>query len=166
MSLSQSTLTDIANLVVGYIAENEGCRLRVYKDTRGIRTIGYGCNLEEPAAKALFVKLGVSFTMALLGNLTLTQDQANTLLVLQIFPMIEAADRIFPAFPVLPNNVKKVVVDMLFNLGEARFSEFKGFISAINSQKYKEAAAHLASSLWATQVKTRAQKAIALLESV
>lgn len=148
-----------------HIAKHEGCKLTVYRDTRGFRTVGYGFNLDAGDAKTICLKLNISFTLLILGSLALTQQQADDILSMQIAPCIDTAAAIFPMFELYPDNVKIVIVDLIFNLGHAGFDNFKHFIDAIRHQDWKGAAAHLADSLWAKQVKTRADDNIALLES-
>ena len=55
------------------------------------------------------------------------------------------------------NSVRqKVLVDMGFNMGIPRLNKFSRMWSAIDKQEYKSAAEEMQDSLWAGQVKSRA----------
>ena len=55
-----------------------------------------------------------------------------------------------------PDDVKKVVIDMCYNLGVSGFSKFKKTIYLFDTGQYEEASEEMLNSKWANQVKTRA----------
>lgn len=158
-------LAHVAELVIPTIMRHEGLRLRVYRDTKGIRTIGYGCNLEAPEAKKVCYQAGVSYIGLMVGTDKLTEEQAKNILTLQVFGVIEDAMKLFPNFLEMPNNVKIVVCDMIFNLGAAGFREFVHLNAALNAGQWKVAASCMQHSLWYAQVGQRAKDDIALMEA-
>ena len=116
------------------IAKHEGLRLKVYKDTVGIETIGYGRNL---------VDVGI------------TPETAEMMLQEDIDRSIEDADK-FEWFARLNEVRQAVIIDMLFNLGLTRFKKFKHTIIYINSSRYADASREMLNSKWAKQVGDRA----------
>ena len=116
------------------IAKHEGLRLKVYKDTVGIETIGYGRNL---------VDVGI------------TPETAELMLQEDIDRSIEDADK-FEWFARLNEVRQAVIIDMLFNLGLTRFKKFKHTIIYINSSRYADASREMLNSKWAKQVGDRA----------
>jgi lysozyme len=64
---------------------------------------------------------------------------------------------IFPNFDNLSDVRQRVLVDMMFNLGEVRFRGFKRLIAAVKSGDYERASQEMEASKWHTQVKSRAQ---------
>ena len=124
------------------IKEAEGYRARIYTDTVGVRTIGYGCALDigwpEPFAAAV-AKL-----------------------------QIEAAElecEAFDWYRDLDPMRQSVVIEMVFNLGMAKFQGFRHLIDAISRKDYATAAREMLSSLWARQVKGRAIRLAHIIET-
>ena len=62
------------------ISRHEGKRQCVYKDTRGIPTIGIGYNLENPGARSAIAAVGADYESILSGKTCLTDSQ-----VMQLF---------------------------------------------------------------------------------
>lgn len=54
------------------VAESEGTRSCVYKDSLGIKTIGIGFNLEKSGAKATIQNLGLNYDSVCNGSTCLT----------------------------------------------------------------------------------------------
>lgn len=124
------------------IMQGEGLRLRAYKDSLGLLTIGYGRLIDEGG--------GISTAEAetMLQN-DLAQDEAT-------------ARSFFPTFEALSDNRKAVLLDMAHNLRN-RLSGFAQFRSAVAAGDYAKAAEHMVDSLWAKQVGQRAQRLAKLM---
>lgn len=117
------------------ITEHEGKRLDLYQDTEEIYTIGVGHNLEAK---------GISEAVC---ELMLEED---------IGEAIEDADT-FRWFESELNDPRRaVVVDMIFNLGLTRFTQFKKTIQFLENGLFQSAAKEMLDSKWATQVGRRA----------
>jgi GH24 family phage-related lysozyme (muramidase) len=69
-------------------------------------------------------------------------------------------------FDTLPEEVKEILVNMIFNLGRTRLSKFKKMNKAIFSLDWKNAAKEGRDSLWYNQVTNRAERLMSRLESV
>lgn len=150
-------------MITELIEKHEGRRKTVYTDSRGILTIGVGWNLEDPDSDVIAGHFGLDLADLKAGTAALTDDQINQVRDYQINEAILAAKKIFPNFDTMPQNPQAVIVDMIFNLGETRFTKFVSTIGQLKAGNWKQAAIDAAASLWAKQVPHRAADDIALL---
>lgn len=118
------------------LVRHEGLRLKVYRDSRGILTIGVGRNVQD---------VGISLDECML---MLEHDISTKLLELS-----EA----FPWFQKLDPIRQDALVDMSF-MGVERVKDFHDMISAIQKQDWDAAAAAMLESHWAEQVHDRAKE--------
>ena len=142
MSLSLSI--EMRRYIKARIATEEGFRQFPYEDTTGNLTIGFGRNLDTK---------GIS------------HDEALKLLEND---MLEAEREVWKSCPwynALSEVRKIVILDMVFNLGIEKFSEFRGMIAAIQEGNFAEAAEHMRHSLWETQVGKRADRLADMMET-
>ncbi len=123
------------------LRRHEGCRLKAYRDTVGVWTIGYGHTGPE-------VREG----------LEINQEQAEDWLAEDVNEAIADAKAVCGSFDALDWVRKTVVVNMAFNLGRKKLSAFHATLGAINAGDYSSAALHMLASRWATQVKGRARE--------
>jgi len=93
-----------------FLRKVEGLKLKSYKDSKGVITIGYGRNLESK---------GINVSEA---ELMLNRDVNDS-----IGNLID----IFPNFFNMSENLRIVLVSMMFNLGKDGFLSFKKFIEAV-----------------------------------
>lgn len=125
------------------LIRDEGLRLKPYRCTAGKLTIGVGRNLDD---------VGI------------TRDEALYLLDGDIARVKAEVRKAFPWFDGLDDDRQDVVLNMVFNLGLYRFSQFHQTIKAIESGDYKKAAEQMRKSLWARQVGARAERLAARME--
>lgn len=135
-------MTDRQKLVEQLVL-HEGLRRFPYADTTGHLTIGVGRNLTDK---------GITFGEAMI-LLDHDLDEAIT----------DLAD--FPWFAGLDAVRQRVLVDMRLNLGAAGFRGFKRMIRMLSEEKYALAAGSMRDSLWAKQVKSRADRLIKMMTS-
>lgn len=117
------------------LKKHEGKRLKVYDDTEGIATIGYGRNL---------VGVGIS------------DDEAEYLLGNDITRAWQGAMEVVPSFATLTDARQEVLVEMVFNLGAAGVSKFRKTLFFIAEKDWDKAAEEMLDSQWAEQVGNRA----------
>lgn len=117
------------------LEQEEGLRLKIYRDTKDISTIGYGRNLES---------VGISTTEALylLGN--------------DVTRVVADLDRELPWWRILSQNRRIVLADMCFNMGISKLLQFRKTIALIQAKRFPEAAIEMLKSNWAKQVGDRA----------
>ncbi len=119
------------------IKQDEGLRLTAYQDTLGNWTIGYG---HTPATE------GEVWTLA----------QAEEALALDLDEAADELDKALPWAEQMGVVRWSVLVNMAFNMGIERLSEFHMMLAAAQAGDFEEAATQMLNSLWASQVGDRA----------
>ena len=137
------------------IANHEGKRNCVYKDTMGIKTIGIGFNLETPGARAAIAKVGADYDSIVSGKTCLTDQQVNELFEPSYQSAVSGASRAVSSFSSLCCNVQEIMIDMDYNLGDGGFASFTGFIGYIIAKDWANAAADGRGTAWCGQVGRR-----------
>lgn len=127
--------------ILADLRRDEGLRLKIYTDTVGKQTIGYGHNLDA---------LGISEHIA---DLILEEDFVNTLTEL---------NKRLPWWRTLTKLQRRGLVNMAFNLGLPKLLKFKKMLAALKKGKKERAAAEALDSKWAKQVGKRAWRIAAL----
>lgn len=140
------------------LIEHEGKRWSVYVDSQGHPTIGVGFNLQRAGAKQSIESVGADYEHVLSGKDRLNDHQIEQLFKRDISDSIRYCREVLPNFGELSSTRQRVVVDMMFNLGKAKFATFKKFIHAVRNAEYEKAAKEMEDSKWHGQVKTRAVK--------
>ena len=135
-----------------YIKKNEGLRLRPYRCSEGKLTIGYGRNLDSMKPTTTRVK-------------SVTKKKANAMFSEDLGTAINALRKTFdPKYlSTLSSDRATVLIDMMFNLGETRFKEFKKMIKAVNTKNFDKAGDEIMDSKYAKQVPGRAKRNAALM---
>ncbi len=123
---------------------HEGVESKPYKCSAGYLTIGVGRNIEERG---------------------LSEDEIDFLLDNDIEIVMKEVLVKFDWFKNLSEVRKRVVADMIFNLGLPRFSQFKNMIKAIEDEDWTEASEQMMDSKWADQVGSRAQRLRVMMET-
>lgn len=119
------------------LLRDEGVRLKVYKDSVGVLTIGVGRNLEDK---------GLSLAEA---ELMLDNDITEfTAAVLAALPWTARLDEVRRA----------ALINLAFNLGVRGLLGFQKALVAIEAGDWFTAAAHMMDSRWAKQVGIRAER--------
>jgi lysozyme len=94
-------------------------------------------------------------------NTKITKERAEVLLEADTNEAIrDAEDLVGRPWDQLNGVRKGVVSNMSFNLGKTKLAEFKRTLQAIREYNYKDAALFMSQSLWAKQVKGRADRLI------
>ena len=117
------------------IIKHEGIRLKPYKDTMGLLTIGVGRCLDRKG---------------------ITQEEAYILLRNDIAECIEQLEDNLPWFVRLDDARQDALTDMCFNLGINGLLKFKNMLSAIERKDWNTAHNEALNSAWARQVGPRA----------
>ncbi len=68
---------------------------------------------------------------------------------------IADAKSVVKSFDSLSDVRKRVVTDMVFNLGKTKFRKFAKMLAAIEDKKFDDAAKEMKDSKWCEQVKSR-----------
>lgn len=155
---------DLAKLKAQLI-QHEGKRSKVYKDTEGIPTIAVGFNLTRSDAKSKMEAMGLDYRKILSGDLELNEAQIESLLSADIEAAIADAISSVKVFDKLSDVRKRVVVDMVFNLGKTRFLKFVNMIAALEKRDFDTASKEMTDAKWCKQVKTRCTTLVAMMKS-
>lgn len=116
------------------IAHHEGFRSKIYTDTTGNRTIGYGLNLEH-----------------------MSEERAQAFLKFEVNRIREELPYRITSFNSLSGSRQDVLIDMAYNLGIEGLMKFRKFLSAVNEGNFNRASYEMQNSLWARQVGRRAE---------
>jgi lysozyme len=145
---------------------DEGLRLAVYKDTKGIDTVGYGFNLEEPANAEAFKQVtGMDVVQARAGA-KITQEQADALLDITVKTAEKDARKIVQGFDDHEPAVQDAITNFVFNLGLPKAAEFKNTLAAINRGDGKAAANGIRRSRYYQQVGARGERVAKAIEAI
>ena len=147
------------------IEKHEGRKNKVYKDTKGIPTIGVGYNLRNATAKQDLAKVGANLNEVLRGK-ELTNNQVNGLFKMSLDRALKDAKTYYPDFDNLPEAAKGVLVDMSFNLGLPKLKGFKDLNKALRKGNYNAAADAMIDSAWYRQVKTRGVRLVNMMRGL
>ncbi len=110
------------------IRMHEGVEHKVYEDTEGIKTVGVGRNLEDRG---------------------LSDDEIDYLLSNDIDICVKELEQTFDWYDDLDDIRKRVLIDMMFNLGMPRLKGFVNMLKAIEAGAWKNAAVEMLDSKWA-----------------
>lgn len=130
--LNRKTTSNLS--IRDYIKSHEGFRDSVYNDTSGVPTIGWGHNLHKKLSKNILERI---FEFDLEEAYSSVYDTVGPISMQDGYRYI-------------------AIVDMMFNLGQNKFSEFKKMIEAIKNKDWEKAADEALNSRWARQVGIRA----------
>ena len=126
------------------LARDEDCRLKPYKDSKGILTLGVGRNIEQ---------VGISI------------EEAYYLLDNDIRRVKAQLTANFAWYKSLDEVRQGALINVCFNVGLPKFKTFVKMLAAIEKQDWAEAAKELLDSKYAEDVGARARRlAIQLTE--
>ena len=126
------------------IKHHEGFRSRAYRCTAGKLTIGYGRNIQDNG---------------------ITRDEAEQLLMNDVGDVRRTLIQNLLFWEQLDRVRQTVLVDMCFNLGWPKFSQFRKMINALALRDYSLAATEMLQSRWAKQVPNRAGRLIKMMST-
>ena len=151
--------------VFEFIKRNEGYKEKVYKDPAGNLAIGMGFNLDRPLAKSLFKNMGINYNEVRQGKKILSESEIKQLFTYDYNLALNNAKLFVNNYDYLPYDVKLTVIDMSYNMGLPRLSQFKKFKDALEQYDFERAAREMRNSKWYTQVKGRGERLVAMVAS-
>lgn len=156
------------DLCAKLIKDFEGFSNIIYKDTKGIDTIGYGRNLQTyPLTDVEKSKCFLN------GNneIWMPEELALEFLINEIENIIKKIEN-KDYFKNLDTARKCVIVDMIYNMGLNTFNKYKNFQSALKNNDYEKACYEMENgsgeggkSKWYLQTKKRAIKDIEIMRT-
>ena len=126
---------------------DEGVKYEIYNDHLGYPTFGIGhlvVESDEEHGKPV--------------GTPISEERVNAVFDKDVAVMVDEARKIFPNLDSLPEEAQQVIVNMTFNMGRPRLSQFKKFIAGVNAGDWDKAAVEMMDSRWAKQVGARAER--------
>lgn len=117
------------DIVLPRLRTEEGFRSAAYRDSKGLLTIGYGCNIDAGWSKGL----------------------ADVVLQYQLNEARKALEQ-FDWFNELDDARQSVLLDLAFNMGTDKLLHFPRMLAAIQAKDWPSARAELLNSKWRTDV--------------
>ena len=134
---------------------DEGCKYEVYLDHLGLPTFGIGHLITDQDPEH---QMGIGTPVdAIRVNEAFEQDIQVT---------VDECKILFVDWSNLPEEVKLITANMMFNMGRPRLSKFKKMIQAIKVADWVEAAEQMKGSRWYKQVTNRADRLISRMKAV
>ena len=149
------------DLLISDLIRDEGLRLSPYRDTKNYLTTGIGrCLDTNPLTPE-----EVAFVGHDARRLPITEAQARYLCANDIKRVSLRLTRNLSWWSKQPEPIQRVLANMAFNLGVPGLMTFQNTLAAIQQGRYADAAKGMRSSLWARQVKGRAERLAQIVES-
>ena len=73
---------------------------------------------------------------------------------------------LYEDFEDLPEEVKQIIANMMFNMGRPRLSKFKGMKAGVDARDWNRAADEMVDSAWYRQVTNRADRLVERMRNV
>ena len=134
---------------------DEGCKYEIYLDHLGLPTFGIGHLVTERDPE--YQKEVGTVVDEIRVNKVFEQDIQVT---------VDECKILFVDWTNLPEEVKLITANMMFNMGRPRLSKFKKMIQAIKDGNWLEAGNQMQDSRWYKQVTNRADRLISRMKAI
>lgn len=141
--------------VQNQIIADEGCINVVYHDHLGNATVGIGHLITEKD-KEYGSEVGTPVDAGRISELFNSDFEQSK----------KDCVALYETFDSLPDEVRSVLINMMFNLGYTKMRKFVKMNAAISSKDWREAAKEGRDSRWYNQVTNRAERLMRRLENV
>jgi lysozyme len=126
---------------------DEGVKYEVYDDHLGYKTFGIG-HLVKTTDEEYGAPVGTP----------VSEERVNSVFDEDVETYINESKKVFNNLEDMPQEAQQVIVNMCFNMGAPRLSQFKKFIKAIQDEDWATASVEMLDSRWANQVGARADR--------
>ena len=126
---------------------DEGVKYEVYDDHLGYKTFGIG-HLVKATDEEYGAPVGTP----------VSEERVNSVFDKDVETYIDESKKVFGNLEDMPQEAQQVIINMCFNMGAPRLSQFKKFIKAIHDEDWKTASVEMLDSRWASQVGVRANR--------
>lgn len=134
---------------------DEGCKYEVYLDHLGLPTFGIGHLITEKDPEH---QMGI--------GTPIDEIRVNEAFEQDVHVTIGECRKLFDDWDNLPETVRLITANMMFNMGRPRLSKFKKMIQAIQDSDWLEAGNQMQDSRWYKQVTNRADRLISRMRAV
>ena len=137
------------------LEDDEGIKYEIYNDHLGYPTFGVG-HLVRESDPEHGMPVGTPIDEARVAE-AFEQD---------VETVLEDCCRLYSDFDELPEEVQRIVANMMFNLGYPRLSAFRGMKAGVDARDWDNAADEMVDSRWYNQVPNRAERLVNRMRSV
>jgi GH24 family phage-related lysozyme (muramidase) len=137
------------------IQNDEGRVNSVYLDHLNLPTVGIGHLIKESDPEH-----------GLPVGTVVDDERVNELFDQDIKVTLSECEQLYENFNDLPEEVQKILANMMFNLGRPRLSKFRKLCKAVAERNWQECAVQMEDSRWHKQVTNRANRLISRMKSV
>ena len=137
------------------IQNDEGRVNSVYLDHLNLATVGIGHLIKESDPE-----------YGLPVGTVVDDERVNELFDQDIKVTLSECEQLYGNFNDLPEEVQKILANMMFNLGRPRLSKFRKLCKAVADRDWQECAVQMEDSRWHKQVTNRANRLISRMKSV
>ena len=126
---------------------DEGVKYEIYLDHLGYKTFGCGhlCKATDPEND---MDVGTE----------VSEERVSECFESDLEKVIEDCRILYEYFDDLPEDAKRIIANMMFNLGRPRLTKFRKMYEAVMDANWIEAAIQMEDSKWARQVPNRAER--------
>lgn len=144
----------LTQLIKEDLIRHEGYVREIYLDTEHLPTFGIG---------HLVVETDIEYGWPV--GTPVTDERILDVFQTDYNIAYSDACALFLNFESLPDQVKRVLVNMSFNLGRPRLGRFKNMIAAVNEGDWCKAANEMVDSRWYGQVGRRSEELVEMMAS-
>ena len=137
------------------IQNDEGRVNSIYLDHLNLPTVGIGHLIKESDPEH-----------GLPVGTVVDDERVNELFDQDIKVTLSECEQLYGNFNDLPEEVQKILANMMFNLGRPRLSKFRKLCKAVADRDWQECAVQMEDSRWHKQVTNRANRLISRMKSV
>ena len=137
------------------IKYDEGSVNKIYLDHLGLATFGIG-HLVTEWDEEYGWEVGTP----------VSEDRCIEAFNSDIENVLSDCHRLYPDFDDLPEEVQRIVANMMFNMGRPRLSKFKGMKRGVDAKDWNAAADEMVDSRWYRQVTKRADRLVERMRNV
>ena len=134
---------------------DEGVKYEIYLDHLSLPTCGIG-HLIQSTDPEHGLEVGTK----------VDEERVNELFDQDVEVTTNECRLLYNNFDDLPEEVQRIIANMMFNMGRPRLSRFHKMKQAVDSGDWSEAAAQMKDSRWYNQVTNRAQRLVDRMQNV
>ena len=131
------------------IAADEGEVHEIYLDHLGLPTFGIGHLVRDDDPEHGW-EVGTAFS----------NDRCVEAFNEDIKTVVSDCYKLYTDFDDLPEEAKRIIANMMFNMGRPRLSKFKGMKRGVDARDWNAAADEMVDSRWYRQVTNRAERLV------
>ena len=134
---------------------DEGCKYEIYLDHLGYPTFGVGHLVLESDPEYGW-EVGTS----------IDTYRVNEAFEDDVQSVLTDCEKLYVQWEHLPEEVKLIIANMMFNMGYTRLSKFKGMKRGVDARDWNAAADEMVDSRWYNQVTNRANRLVERMRNI